>query len=122
MKFLLDANLSPRLVKRLADLFPVAHVFDLGLAQNTPDDVIWEHAGQNGYTILTADSDFVDLSRRRGFPPKVIRIENCTFRKAEIEELIRRNAVRIARFAESDEAVLVLRRRVKQPASRRKSR
>ena len=85
-------------------------MLDLELAKQTPDDLIWDHARRNGYTILTADSDFIELSRQNGFPPKVIRIDNCTFRNVEIGELIRRNAVRIARFEQSGEALLVLRR------------
>ena len=76
MKLLFDANLSPKLVKRLADLFPgLMHVFDTGLMRFTPDAAIWEYAAQNGFTIVTTDADLVQLSRVRGFPPKVIRIE-----------------------------------------------
>ena len=45
MKLLFDANLSPKLVRRLADLFPdLTHVFDTCLAQFTPDIVIWDYA------------------------------------------------------------------------------
>jgi predicted nuclease of predicted toxin-antitoxin system len=111
VKLLFDANLSPKLVRRLADLFPgLTHVFDAGLVRFTPDAVIWEYAAQNGFTIVTADADFVELSRERGFPPKVIRIEKCTFRTAEVEELIRRNAVRIAEFERSDAAMMALRK------------
>jgi predicted nuclease of predicted toxin-antitoxin system len=43
VKLLFDANLSPKLLKRLADLFPaLVHVFDTGLGRFTPDVVIWE--------------------------------------------------------------------------------
>lgn len=111
MKLLLDANLSPKLVRRLADLFPdLTHVFDTGLAQFTPDIVIWDYAVQNGFTIVTTDADFVQLAVQRGSPPKVIRIERCDFRTAEVENLLRRNAIRIAEFERSDLAVLVLRK------------
>ena len=68
MKLLFDANLSTKLVKRLADLFPgLTHVFDTGLVRFTPDSTIWEYAGQNGFVIVTADADFVHLSQQRGF-------------------------------------------------------
>lgn len=110
MKLLLDANLSPRLVRRMEDLFPGAvHVFDTELARFTPDVKIWEYARSAGLAILTADSDFVDLARTRGAPPQVIRIENCVLRTAAVESLIRRNAVRIAEFERSGKALLVLR-------------
>ena len=80
------------------------------MARFTPDAIIWEYAARNGFTIITTDADFVRLSEERGFPPKVIRIEKCTFRTAEVEELIRRNAVRIAEFGQSDLPVLILRK------------
>jgi len=43
LKLLFDANLSPKLVHRLAELFPDSvHVFDTGLARFTSDEVIWQ--------------------------------------------------------------------------------
>ncbi len=110
MKLLVDANLSPRLVRRLADLFlGSVHVFDTGLVRFTPDARIWDFAKEGGFTILTADSDFLDLSHDRGCPPKVIHIENCSFRTAAVEALIRRYAVRVAQFEHADKPLLTLR-------------
>jgi predicted nuclease of predicted toxin-antitoxin system len=44
MKLLFDQNLSPKLVSRLADLFPgSSHVQSEGL-DSANDDQIWEHA------------------------------------------------------------------------------
>jgi predicted nuclease of predicted toxin-antitoxin system len=77
LKLLFDADLSPRLVDRLAELFPGSvHVFEAGLVRFTPDEVIWECARAEGFTIVTADSDFLDLAGSRGAPPKVIDLEN----------------------------------------------
>lgn len=107
MKLLLDHNISPRLVKRLADLHPdSSHVFSLGLDQ-APDAVLWERARQDGYTIVTKDSDFSDMSVLRGFPPKVIwiRLGNCTTR--QIEDLLRDNREAVVAF-ESDPMVGLL--------------
>ena len=110
MKFLFDANLSPRLVGRLADLFPgSSHVFEVGLARRTPDEVIWEHARSNGFVIVTADSDFLGLAEERGAPPKVVRLEKCDYRTARVEGLLRRNALRIVEFERSARAVLIIR-------------
>jgi predicted nuclease of predicted toxin-antitoxin system len=96
LKLLFDANLSPRLVPRLSELFPGSiHVFNTNLVRYTPDEAIWEYARSGGYTIVTADSDFVQIAERRGVPPGVVRLENCNYRTARVEELIRRNAVRI---------------------------
>jgi len=110
LKLLFDANLSPKLVQRLAELFPDSvHVFDTGLAQFTSDEVIWEYARINGFAIVTADSDFLELARSRGVPPKVIRLENCNYRTSQIEEVLRRHAILIAELEQSPRAVLVIR-------------
>jgi len=52
MKLLLfDQNLSPRLVDRLADIYPNSvHVFSLGLGDAMDID-IWEFARDNDYMI-----------------------------------------------------------------------
>lgn len=95
---------------RLAELFPnSAHVFDLSLGQLTPDETIWEYAGNHGFVIVTADSDFLRLAEERGVPPKLVRLENCNYKTSRIEELLRRNAVRIAELEHSSRAVLIIR-------------
>ncbi|MBO0724668.1 MAG: DUF5615 family PIN-like protein [Blastocatellia bacterium] len=46
MKLLFDHNLSPRLVKQLADLYPDStHVYLIGM-DRVDDDVIWEYASE----------------------------------------------------------------------------
>jgi predicted nuclease of predicted toxin-antitoxin system len=111
LKLLFDANLSPKLVGRLDDLFPGSvHVFETGLAQNTPDQTIWEYARANGFTIITADSDFLYLAQSRGAPPKVVRIENCDYRTTEVEDLLRRQAISIAEMEQSPKTILSIRR------------
>ncbi len=79
MKLLFDANLSPKLVNRLAGLFPrSAHVFETAMARSTSDELIWEYAKANAFTIVTADSDFLHLAQFRGTPPKLVRLDNVT--------------------------------------------
>ena len=85
MKLLLDENLSPRLVADIADLFPGSrHIEDCGLLSK-PDTEVWDYARNNGFAIVTKDSDFAEMSRLFGSPPKVIwlRIGNCTTSRAE---------------------------------------
>ena len=91
MKLLFDQNLSPRLVRRLADLYPdSSHVYLIGL-DAAPDLVIWQYAQDNDFIIVTRDADFSDLNVLLGYPPKVIWIRrgNCTTR--EIESILRTN-------------------------------
>ena len=80
MKLLLDQNLSPRLVHRLADLYPdAAHVSLVGL-DRASDGEVWDYAQANDCIIVTKDADFSDMSVLRGHPPKIIwlRLGNCT--------------------------------------------
>jgi predicted nuclease of predicted toxin-antitoxin system len=86
VKLVLDENLSPRLVPRLLSLFPeLIHVRQVGL-QQAGDGEIWDWAKTSGYSVITADSDFVRLSRERGWPPKVIHLERCDFAYSVIED------------------------------------
>jgi predicted nuclease of predicted toxin-antitoxin system len=104
LKLIFDANLSPKLVGRLAHLFPDSvHVFEIGLERLTSDQAIWEYARSHGFVIVTADSDFLWLATDRGSPPKVVRLENCNYKTTIVEDLLRRNAVRIADLKPSNE-------------------
>jgi predicted nuclease of predicted toxin-antitoxin system len=94
MKLLFDQNLSPKLVNRLADLFPgSAHVQSLGL-DCAGDDQIWQHARLNGFAIVSKDEDSNNLSVVRGSPPKVIWLQLGNCRTAQVEAAFR------ARFAD----------------------
>ena len=107
MSLLLDENLSPRLLQRLSSLFPgMIHVRDVGLKQAS-DDAIWDWAGRRSYTIVTTDADFAGMSQRLGWPPKVIHLEECDFPLRIIEELLRKNSVRISEFEKDSGAGLL---------------
>ena len=84
-------------------------MFNTGLERFTSDEKIWGYAASNGFAIVTADADFVRLSKERGDPPKVIRLENCNYKTAVVEELLRRHAVRIAELEHSRRALLIIR-------------
>ena len=100
MKLLFDQNLSPRLVQHLADLYPDSkHVYPLGL-DRASDTQIWDYARERGFTLVTQDSDFNDMSEVLSFPPKVIWIRhgNCTTH--QIEYLLRLHHEAIVRLDE----------------------
>jgi predicted nuclease of predicted toxin-antitoxin system len=100
MKLLFDHNLSPRLVNRLADLYPDSqHVFMIGLDQ-VDDRVVWEYAQQSDFVIVTKDSDFNDLSIIRGVSPKVIWIRRGNCSTKQIEEVLRASVKSIQQFNE----------------------
>lgn len=72
MKLLFDHNLSHKLIVLLKDRFPgSSHVRLLGL-ETSPDMTIWRHAKESGFTLVTQDEDFYNLSLIQNFPPKVI--------------------------------------------------
>lgn len=72
MKLLLDENLSYRLVALLSPTFPDSqHVDSVGLHAQA-DSAIWNFARENGFTIVSKDDDFRQLSFLHGAPPKVI--------------------------------------------------
>jgi predicted nuclease of predicted toxin-antitoxin system len=80
MKLLFDENLSPKLPKLLATVYPGSmHVRDCGL-KGMPDDDVWDFARNNGFTLVSKDSDFYQRSMLYGSPPKLVwlRIGNCT--------------------------------------------
>jgi predicted nuclease of predicted toxin-antitoxin system len=73
MKPLLDANLSWRLTTVLSKHFgECIHVNKTELPKPAKDTEIWNYAAVNEFTIVTQDSDFLNLLEVKGFPPKVI--------------------------------------------------
>lgn len=101
MKLLFERNLSPRLVKRLSDLYPDSqHIYFIGLDQ-ADDRAVWELANQNIFTVVTRDSDFSELSILRGFPPKVIWIRRGSCSTNQIEEILRSYYQDIIQFNEN---------------------
>lgn len=107
MKLLFDENLSPKLPRLLADLFPDSlHVREVGM-KATDDPVVWDYAKENDLMIVSKDADMHDLSLVFGNPPKVIWLQlgNCSTR--QVEESLRRDFAVIELFYE-DESVSLL--------------
>ena len=74
IRLLFDENLSPRLVKLLADEFPGSvSVMDLGLDHES-DQRVWEYAENHGYLLVCKDSDFYKLAMLTDGPGKFVRI------------------------------------------------
>ncbi len=109
MRLLFDQNLSHRLVSLLADIFPHSqHVRNVGL-KDAGDGVIWDYARQEGFVIVSKDSDFHQRSFLFGPPPKVIwiRLGNCS--TTDVATLLRKHINDIEQFDHDPiEALLVL--------------
>ena len=71
------------------------------------DTAIWTFAAENGYTVVTKDSDFLQRSLRLGFPPKVVwlRLGNCSV-EASVE-LLREKYIRVRHFHDDPEATVL---------------
>lgn len=98
MRLLFDENLSPRLVRLLAGLYPdSAHVHDLGLGA-VADTAVWAHAREHRFTIVSKDADFHALSQMRGHPPKVIWVRRGNCSTADAAALLRSHQPRVLEF------------------------
>ncbi len=108
MRLLFDEHLSPKLVRRLADIFPgSAHVHGLGL-RGSKDRSIWEVARANGFVLVSRDSDFEHLAMTLGAPPRVVLIRAQDGRTTVIEAVLRRRATDIESFGRDSNASLLI--------------
>jgi len=88
MKFLFDAQLPRRLVRRFREAgFESIHTLDLPLGNSTPDKEITALSVREQYVVVTKDADFVNSFHLRREPYKLllarpvtsgIRIWNCS--------------------------------------------
>jgi predicted nuclease of predicted toxin-antitoxin system len=88
VRLLFDENLSPQLVRLVADLFPDSlHVRNVGL-KSADDPVVWQYAKENRLIIVSKDSDLQQRSFVPGHPPKLVwvRLGNCS--TSDVETLV----------------------------------
>jgi predicted nuclease of predicted toxin-antitoxin system len=102
VKILLDQNISFRVVGLLsADFEKVAHVKALGLI-DASDKEIWDYALLNDYTIVTFDSDFIEIATLRGTPPKIVWLRFGNSSNLKIANKLLLNAETIKDFIKDD--------------------
>ena len=100
MRFLIDENLSPRLVVAVGDLFPGSvHVETLGMRGGT-DAAVWTVARDRGFAILTKDEDFSGMSVLYGAPPKVIHLRMGNVGTQAVADLLTEHHARIVAFGD----------------------
>lgn len=108
MKLLFDQNLSPRLVVRLADVFPdSAHVqqFDMDTAS---DGAVLEFAKERGFTLVSKDSDFFDAGMMRGRTTKIVWIRRGNCSTTDIETILRRHVADVRNLETADSLFLLM--------------
>lgn len=107
MRFLVDANLSPRVADWLREQgHDAAHVFDLGLG-TAADHEILEAATRSGQILLTVDLDFGEILSRSAGRASVLILR---LRSTATAVICRRLEVALALAAEAldDGAVVVV--------------
>jgi predicted nuclease of predicted toxin-antitoxin system len=108
VRLLFDQNLAAALVPRLADLFPdSAHVRHLGLDESD-DAVVWAYAAEHGFTIVSKDADFHQLSFLHGAPPKTVWVRRGNCSMADVEALLRLHHRDLMVFGEADDAAFLI--------------
>lgn len=109
MRLLFDQNISFRVVKQLQVNWPeFTHVSHCKLI-DAPDNVIWAHAKQSNYCIVTHDDDFDDLFILYCFPPKVVKLKTGNLSNNQTVMIINKHAETIQQFLNnSDEGFLTI--------------
>lgn len=104
MQILLDANLSYRLVKKLAGIFPdCLHVTRTGLPIPAEDIAIWQWARATSRIIITNDDDYYNLANTYGFPPKVVLLRMGNQSSASVLETLQKHLDDLQKLNESNE-------------------
>jgi len=107
VRLLFDENLSPKLPRLVADIFPGSlHVRDADM-KAADDPVVWDYAKDNDFMIVSKDADMHDLSLVFGNPPKVIwlRLGNCS--TSEVGNLLRQDFDVIKHFYQDEQVSLL---------------
>ena len=84
IKLLFDQNISYRILNRLPEMFSESKQVRTAGLENQDDIVIWRYAKKEGYTIVTFDADFYDISLIKGFPPKIVWLRTGNLTTLEI--------------------------------------
>ena len=97
MKFLFDAQLPRRLVRRFREAgFESIHTLDLPLGNSTPDKEITALSVREQYVVVTKDADFVNSFHLRREPYKLLLVSTGNIRNPDLELLLMANLQKIA--------------------------
>ncbi len=109
MKLLFDENISFRIVKKLESVFPdCSHVKEHHLMQAN-DLEVRKFAKENGFTIVTRDSDFNDMSVLFGSPPQIIWLQLGNISTQNIADVLISKYNKIISFLnDSENDILIL--------------
>jgi predicted nuclease of predicted toxin-antitoxin system len=108
MKLWIDAQLSPLLATWITENFATIEaiaVRDLGL-RDAEDQVIFFSAREADATVMTKDSDFLELQKRLGTPPKIIWVTCGNTSNARLKEILSSHLQKAVELLESGEILV----------------
>nr|MBI1231667.1 hypothetical protein [Cytophagales bacterium] len=102
MKFLFDQNISHKILKVIPKHFSTSSTIKKERLLNATDREIWYFAKNNGFIIVTQDSDFNDLNLLYGFPPKIIWIRTGNLKTQDLADILTEHTTEIQKFIENE--------------------
>ena len=102
MKLLFDQNISPRILKVLPTELSNSQQVRFVNLENASDFEIFQFARANDFSVVTFDSDFVDLNAINGTPPKIIWLNTGNLTTSNIVELLSKNFEAIEMYLNSE--------------------
>jgi predicted nuclease of predicted toxin-antitoxin system len=107
VKLLFDENLSFRLARELADVYPgSSHVRDVGLL-GAEDPRIWEHTAEHDFMIVSKDTDFYQRSLAHGSPPKVIWLRLGNVPTSSVADVLRNRYPALRDFSDDEDSAFM---------------
>lgn len=107
MRLLIDENLSPRLARRLCDVFPgIASVREIGL-RGAPDGQIARRATSEHWCVVTADARFAAELPKWPPPPMVLHVAMHNPTTIAVEHLLRMERERIRAFLHGGQGLVL---------------
>ncbi len=102
MKLLFDQNISPRILKVLPSKLSDSQQVRFVNLEDASDFEIFQFARANDFTVVTFDSDFIDLNAINGTPPKIIWLNTGNLTTKNIAELLTKNLDTIQLYLSSE--------------------
>ncbi|MFC3416563.1 DUF5615 family PIN-like protein [Algoriphagus hitonicola] len=102
MSLLFDQNISPKILKILPLQFSGSSQVRFEGLENSSDLEIFHYAKKKHFTIVSFDSDFIDLNGIYGTPPKIIYLNTGNLITKNISDLLIKNSLRISHYIDSD--------------------
>jgi predicted nuclease of predicted toxin-antitoxin system len=104
MKFIVDAQLPPRLARELAAAgHDTVHTLDLAKGNRTPDGDITSIAKLENRVVVSKDEDFVTGFMLRGAPPKLLLVSTGNISNDALSHLVTTNlAAMVSALAQHD--------------------